>query len=141
MTNLKWKKVTVAAGPSPRPRHGHRAVAHKDLMIVFGGGNEGIVDELHVFNTSTNQWFVPECRGQIPPGCAAYGLVVDPVGNRLLTFGGMVEYGKYSNDLYELRLSDWEWRKLGPHSSVHHNHHVTSPLSDSNNNNSDIKMQ
>lgn len=48
---LKWKKVGNATGPSPRPRHGHRAVAIKDLMVVFGGGNEGIVDELHVYNT------------------------------------------------------------------------------------------
>lgn len=48
---LKWKRITNTAGPCPRPRHGHRAVAIKDLMVVFGGGNEGIVDELHVFNT------------------------------------------------------------------------------------------
>jgi hypothetical protein len=48
---LKWKRVANATGPSPRPRHGHRAVAIKDLMVVFGGGNEGIVDELHVYNT------------------------------------------------------------------------------------------
>ena len=48
---LKWKRVSNATGPSPRPRHGHRAVAIKDLMVVFGGGNEGIVDELHVYNT------------------------------------------------------------------------------------------
>lgn len=32
-------------------RHGHRAVAIRELMVVFGGGNEGIVDELHVYNT------------------------------------------------------------------------------------------
>ena len=51
---LKWKKVGNATGPSPRPRHGHRAVAIKDLMVVFGGGNEGIVDELHVYNTGRN---------------------------------------------------------------------------------------
>lgn len=48
---LKWKRVTCPTGPQPRPRHGHRAVAIKDLMVVFGGGNEGIVDELHVYNT------------------------------------------------------------------------------------------
>ena len=41
-------------------------------------------------------------RGDIPPGCAAYGFVCD--GTRLLVFGGMVEYGKYSNDLYELQV-------------------------------------
>lgn len=50
-TVLKWKRVTNPTGPQPRPRHGHRAVAIKDLMVVFGGGNEGIVDELHVYNT------------------------------------------------------------------------------------------
>lgn len=52
---LKWKKVANSAGPNPRPRHGHRAISIKDLMIVFGGGNEGIVDELHVYNTSKSK--------------------------------------------------------------------------------------
>ena len=52
--------------------------------------------------SATNQWFIPAVRGDIPPGCAAYGLVCD--GTRLLVFGGMVEYGKYSNDLYELQV-------------------------------------
>lgn len=48
---LRWKRVTNPSGPQPRPRHGHRAVNIKELMVVFGGGNEGIVDELHVYNT------------------------------------------------------------------------------------------
>lgn len=59
---LKWKRVTNTTGQAPRPRHGHRAVAIKDLMIVFGGGNEGIVDELHVYNTSKSISFVCACR-------------------------------------------------------------------------------
>ncbi|KAK6176595.1 hypothetical protein SNE40_014849 [Patella caerulea] len=115
---LKWKRVTNSTGPCPRPRHGHRAVAIKDLMIVFGGGNEGIVDELHVYNTTTNQWFVPAVRGDIPPGCAAYGFVCD--GTRILVFGGMVEYGKYSNELYELQASRWEWKRLKPKPPKNH---------------------
>uniref|UniRef100_A0A3Q3W8C4 Fibronectin type-III domain-containing protein n=1 Tax=Mola mola TaxID=94237 RepID=A0A3Q3W8C4_MOLML len=106
----RWKRVLGWSGPVPRPRHGHRAVAIKELMVVFGGGNEGIVDELHVYNTATNQWFIPAVRGDVPPGCAAYGFVCD--GTRLLVFGGMVEYGKYSNDLYELQASRWEWKRL-----------------------------
>ncbi|XP_039631154.1 host cell factor 1b [Polypterus senegalus] len=108
----RWKRVLGWSGPVPRPRHGHRAVSIKELMVVFGGGNEGIVDELHVYNTATNQWFIPAVRGDIPPGCAAYGFVCD--GTRLLVFGGMVEYGKYSNDLYELQASRWEWKRLKP---------------------------
>lgn len=53
---------------------------------------------------ATNQWFVPVTKGDVPPGCAAYGFVVD--GTRILVFGGMVEYGKYSNELYELQVSE-----------------------------------
>ncbi|XP_055591649.1 host cell factor isoform X2 [Uranotaenia lowii] len=109
---LRWKRVTNSSGPQPRPRHGHRAVNIKELMVVFGGGNEGIVDELHVYNTATNQWYVPATKGDVPPGCAAYGFVVD--GTRILVFGGMVEYGKYSNELYELQATKWEWKKLKP---------------------------
>ena len=66
---MKWKRVTNSTGPVPRPRHGHRAVAIRELMVVFGGGNEGIVDELHVYNTgdavcvrlrkmAASMWFV-----------------------------------------------------------------------------------
>jgi hypothetical protein len=54
---------------------------------------------------ANNQWFVPAVKGDIPPGCAAYGFVVD--GTRILVFGGMVEYGKYSNELYELQASSF----------------------------------
>ncbi|XP_055371993.1 host cell factor 2 isoform X2 [Condylostylus longicornis] len=113
LTTFKWKRIVRPSGPQPRPRHGHRAVNIKELMLVFGGGNEGIVDELHVFNTTTNQWYVPAMKGEVPPGCAAYGFVVD--GTRIFVFGGMLEYGKYSNDLYELQATKWEWRKLKPH--------------------------
>lgn len=46
---------------------------------------------------ASNQWFVPAIRGDIPPGCAAYGFVCD--GTRLFVFGGMLEYGRYSNEV------------------------------------------
>ncbi|XP_075268393.1 uncharacterized protein LOC142359951 [Opisthocomus hoazin] len=52
----------------------------------------------------------PGGAGDVPPGCAAYGFVCE--GTRLLVFGGMVEYGKYSSDLYELQASRWEWKRL-----------------------------
>ncbi|KAJ7329063.1 hypothetical protein JRQ81_015237 [Phrynocephalus forsythii] len=109
---LHWRRVSSFTGPVPRSRHGHRAVAIRDMVIIFGGGNEGIADELHVYNTATNQWFLPAVRGDIPPGCAAHGFVCD--GSRILVFGGMVEYGRYSNDLYELQASRWLWKKMKP---------------------------
>lgn len=112
MQKVNWKRVGSTTGPAPRPRHGHKAVAIKELIIIFGGGNDGIVDELHVLNTATNQWFAPTVRGEKPSGTAAFGFICD--GVRLLIFGGMVEYGRYSNELYELLASRWEWRRLTP---------------------------
>jgi len=53
LLNIKWKKIVSTSGPAPRARHGHKAVAIKELIIIFGGGNDGIVDELHVLNTGT----------------------------------------------------------------------------------------
>uniref|UniRef100_A0A673XQZ4 Host cell factor C2 n=1 Tax=Salmo trutta TaxID=8032 RepID=A0A673XQZ4_SALTR len=107
-----WKKVNSFPGPIPRSRHGHRAAAIRELIIVFGGGNEGIAEELHVFNTVSKQWFLPAVRGDIPPGCAAHGFACE--GTRILVFGGMVEFGKYNNSLYELQASRWLWKKLKP---------------------------
>ncbi|XP_043069301.1 host cell factor isoform X2 [Drosophila bipectinata] len=114
LPGFRWKRVLNPTGPQPRPRHGHRAINIKELMVVFGGGNEGIVDELHVYNTVTNQWYVPVLKGDVPNGCAAYGFVVE--GTRMFVFGGMIEYGKYSNELYELQATKWEWRKMYPES-------------------------
>ncbi len=53
---------------------------------------------------------MPDVKGDIPPGCAAYGIVSDLT--RILIFGGMIEYGRYSNDLHELQISKWEWKKI-----------------------------
>jgi hypothetical protein len=33
-------------------------------MVVFGGGNEGIVDELHVYNTG--EFFLVKCPSPPP---------------------------------------------------------------------------
>jgi len=46
---------------------------------------------------ATGQWFAPQVRGEKPSGCAAFGFICD--GVRLLIFGGMVEYGRYSSEV------------------------------------------
>ncbi|XP_056131831.1 LOW QUALITY PROTEIN: host cell factor 2 [Lampris incognitus] len=107
-----WRRARFFTGVVPRSRHGHRAVAIRELIIVFGGGNEGIAVDLHVYNTVSKQWFLPAVRGDIPPGCAAHGFVCE--GTRILVFGGMMEFGKYTNNLYELQASRWLWKKLKP---------------------------
>lgn len=63
-----WRRVSSFTGPVPRFRHGHRAVAIRELLIIFGGGNEGIADELHVYNTGAG----PRA-GRVGPGWGGLG--------------------------------------------------------------------
>ena len=57
-----------------------------------------VTQNWHFFiSLATNQWFAPQVKGEKPSGCAAFGFICD--GVRLLTFGGMVEFGRYSNDV------------------------------------------
>ncbi|KAF1758391.1 hypothetical protein GCK72_014849 [Caenorhabditis remanei] len=107
---VRWRKINENDGPTPKPRHGHRAVVIRDLIVIFGGGNEGMIDELHVYNTETREWVVPQIRGEAPHPAAAFGAAA--FGTKVYIFGGMVEYGKYSNDVYELTATRWEWRRM-----------------------------
>jgi len=55
----------------------------------------------HLF-IATYQWFAPTVSGEIPAGRAAHGMVA--FGSKILIFGGMIESGEYSNDLFELQV-------------------------------------
>lgn len=109
----EWEPVRKSSGLKPVGRHGHRAVAIGKLMIVFGGGNAGILNELHVYDSSLNEWFNPVVSGDIPPGCAAFGFAT--VESQIVLFGGMLEYGIFSNHLYILNPVDWSWKNMALH--------------------------
>ena len=51
---VKWRKIQNYTGHIPKARHGHRAVCIKELIVIYGGGNGGLFDELHVFNTGNS---------------------------------------------------------------------------------------
>jgi len=63
-----------------------------------------------VYSTENGNWFQPSCNGEVPAGVAAHGMIAD--GTRIIIHGGMQEYGKQSNSMYELQASKWEWKKL-----------------------------
>uniref|UniRef100_A0A8R1HQ67 Fibronectin type-III domain-containing protein n=1 Tax=Caenorhabditis japonica TaxID=281687 RepID=A0A8R1HQ67_CAEJA len=108
---VRWRSVQQIQGkPVPRPRHGHRAIVVKDLIVIMGGGNEGMINETTVFNTATNEWVAPQLKGDKLAPAAAFGALV--LGTRIYTFGGMEEYGKYTNQLAEFNVTRWEHRIL-----------------------------
>lgn len=79
-------------------------------IVVSRLNRENDAGSAHAVLSATNQWFQPAVKGDIPTGCAAFGFATD--GVRILVFGGMVEYGKYSGDLWELNPLTWTWKKV-----------------------------
>ena len=107
---LKWKKVANTTGPQPRPRHGHRAVAIKDLMVVFGGGNEGIVDELHVYNTGLSSDITSpfkELRGLIPFYIKKLSYFI-PRREYIFVQCSNYKHKLFIDDMLFIRFSIWE---------------------------------
>ena len=73
----------------------------RGLILLFGGGDNGMIDDLLVYSTENGNWFQPSTNGQVPSGVAAFGMAAD--GTRIIVHGGMQEYGKLTNVMYELQ--------------------------------------
>lgn len=93
---MKWKELEVD-GIKPKQRHGHRAVTNGELIYYFGGGFRKICTELHVYNIKENFNFSPKTCGKVSPA-ANFGMIL--YKNTVITFGGMIEYGYYSNEIH-----------------------------------------
>lgn len=94
---MKWKQI-IANGSDVTYRHGHRAIFDGENIFIYGGGNWRICKKLNGYNVKDNMFFLPKFGGKVSPGLACFGMAY--VGNRIIIFGGMQEYGLYSNDLY-----------------------------------------
>src|SRR5262249_11228267 len=88
----------LPSGTPPAPREGHAAVydASSNRMIVFGGGNNGIMsvpNDLWVLTNpnglgGTSTWIQLATEGQLPPRIERFASGYDSTNSRLTIFGG-----------------------------------------------------
>ncbi|XP_047965506.1 rho GTPase-activating protein gacHH-like [Salvia hispanica] len=97
-----WEEPNVIGTP-PTPRIGHSCTIVKDVLLVFGGLAEEniLMNDLHIFRISSNEWIAPVVRGFIPPARKFHNATfIDR--NLIFIFGG-VGYGvSYDDTLYVL---------------------------------------
>lgn len=87
----------------------------RSRMLIFGGGfgfTLNDVWELRISESGAMGWFELETQGAPPPRNGA-SAIYDPVGDRMLMFGG---YGDdaATNEIWSLDLSDLNWTLLTP---------------------------
>ena len=102
-TGYRWDKIKYK-GAAPAKREGHTSVAVEDYIITFGGCylDKRCFNDLHVFNTRTNDWVQPKVDG-LPP-IEREGHTATMVGQLMYVYGGSSEVG-YLDDVYVLNVN------------------------------------
>ena len=110
------------AGPWPENRNQPAAVydSEGDRMILFGGkGNSNnLLNDTWILDLGgTMTWAELQPHGTPPPGRWGHMAVYDPIGRRMVIFGGMVSVSSDSlplGDVWQLSLIDTTWSELTP---------------------------
>lgn len=100
---LDWTLVKHSGTP-PSPRRAHSATFAGGYIFIFGGGDgSSYLNDIHVFDTRSYQWFQPTVRG--PPPYPRRAHTCSYHDGRLHIFGGGSAKGPL-NDLYILDIHD-----------------------------------
>lgn len=117
-----WRKL-VTRGIAPPARSGHSTIYDPihDRVIMFGGATGSYptryLSEVWALSLASNTWseLIPD--GEAPPGREGHGAVYDPVGRRMVVFGGHyeAEVRGFWNDTWALSLGDTlVWSQILP---------------------------
>jgi len=115
--SLKGENLSVMPLPEgPPARYNHCFIhdtEHND-MIIFGGATlpwGSRINDLWKLDLDTYIWSKISASGDPPPEVSAATAIYDPVGVRMLVYGGGIQDSILS-DLYELDLNSYTWSIL-----------------------------
>ena len=91
IASRKWEKIVTQTGPSPRS--GHRMIAHKKKLFVFGGFYDtGIsykyYNDVWIFSLESYQWQCINAKGSIVPAPRSAGCMAPTPDGKILIWGG-----------------------------------------------------
>ena len=116
MVGLVWTKL-APSGQLPAARSGHLMIHDpvRDRMIVFAGtdGDGDVLDDVWALNLAGPSWSHINPSGQDPPPRTWTAGVYDPVGDRIVLFGGYD--GLAMGDVWQLTLAGTPaWSQVTP---------------------------
>lgn len=91
IASRKWEKIDTKNGPSARS--GHRMIAHKKKLFVFGGFYDTGVsykyyNDVWIFSLETYQWQCINPTGSIKPAPRSAGCMASTSDGKILIWGG-----------------------------------------------------
>lgn len=88
---MEWiSKPTTGRQPEPRSFHTCTAVGNR--VVVFGGRSleNAHFDDVHIFDTETNEWLQPSTSGNKPSGRGVHTATL--VGDQFVLYGGSSDF-------------------------------------------------
>jgi len=114
-----WTDITpVVSGPTARGEHTAIYDPVRSRMVVYGGTSGLFLNDIWALSlTGTPAWsqISPPSAG---PLRAAHTAVYDPVGDRMVIFGGGDFGSSARNDVWALSLASPAWTQLAPSGSL-----------------------
>jgi Galactose oxidase, central domain len=113
MSQWKWIDCSAAA---PSPRVAHAQACYDNRYVYIFGGRTGIgmdespLDDMWMFDTTTEKWTSVSTTGDIPPARSFHRMIC--INNNLYLFGGCGSSGRL-NDLYQFNINTKVWSNLG----------------------------
>jgi N-acetylneuraminic acid mutarotase len=110
-----WTKL-LPGGDLPSPRTGHAMVYDpvSKKVILFGGvGGQGdeSLNDTWAYDLAANTWTNLQPSGDPPPARSSYSTVYDPIGRKMIIFGGAGAEGLF-NDIWTYDPAANTWTKL-----------------------------
>jgi hypothetical protein len=116
MTPAPWSQLAPLGTP-PSARFGHAAIYDpvRDRIVVFGGYDGSLRNDAWALSLSgTPAWSQLNPSGAPPSARSNHTAIYDPVGDRMVVFGGMDASGP-RNDTWALSLGvSLAWSQLAP---------------------------
>eukprot|EP01130_Rhizamoeba_saxonica_P007493 TRINITY_DN3031_c2_g1_i3.p1 TRINITY_DN3031_c2_g1~~TRINITY_DN3031_c2_g1_i3.p1 ORF type:complete len:441 (-),score=87.87 TRINITY_DN3031_c2_g1_i3:47-1369(-) len=95
----------------PSERFFHGAVIYKKMMYIFGGKNNGFLNDFWQYNFADKEWSeVSVNSGRLPSGRYGHTMVVHR--NSLYVYGGYDVLGYHSDEIFEYRFDLRNWYKV-----------------------------
>ena len=111
----RWIERTPS-GPAAMPRGSEDAAMIydpiRDRVIVHGGKDDAnlYTNETWAFDSDARVWEKLKTAGPTPPASEDHSTIYDPIGHRLILYGG--EHGPTTNKLWSLDLKTLTWRDM-----------------------------
>ncbi|AET37818.1 uncharacterized protein Ecym_2061 [Eremothecium cymbalariae DBVPG len=97
----------------PPPLTNHTMVSYDYKLWVFGGDTpQGLINELFMYDPTTNDWSVVDTTGVKPPPLQEHAALL--YKDLMCIVGGKDDQDNYSQEVYFLNLKSFRWFKL-PH--------------------------